>query len=99
MFEKPDQGTAYFGGVRVDQLCEMTDLETVRGHQEPIEIALFRFFVLNVPFPDQIPYDSGCRVVHTVEPLHADALASIAEMGGVVTFIMGKVATFGIVFR
>lgn len=71
----------------------------MRGNQESIQIALFSFLVLNVPFPDEIPHDSGCRVVHTMEPLHADALAGIAKMGGVVTFIMGKVATFGIVFR
>lgn len=99
MFEESDQRAAYFGGVRVDQLGEMADFEAVRGHHETVQIALFRFLVLEVPFPDQISHDTGCRVVHTVEPLHTDALACVAEMGGIVALIVGKVATFGIVFR
>lgn len=71
----------------------------MRSHHETVQIALFCFLVLKVPFPDQIPHDTGCRVVHTVEPLHADALACVAEIGRIVTLIMGEVATFGIVFR
>lgn len=99
MFDKSDQGTTYFRGIGMDQLGEMADLETVRGNQEMIEIALFCLLVFKVPFPDQVPHYLRCRVVHTMEPLHANALTSIAELGSIVTFIMGKVATFGIVFR
>lgn len=98
MLEESDQGAAYFGGVSVDHLGEVTDLETVRGNQETIQLTLFCFLLLKIPFSDQLPNDSGCRVVQSVEPLHADALAGVGKQGSVVTFIMRKVAALGIVF-
>lgn len=98
MFEESDQGAAYFGGISADHLGEVTDLETVRGDQETIQLTLFCFLVLKIPFPNQLPNDSHCRVVPTVEPLHSDALASVGKLGRVVTIIMRKVAAFGIVF-
>lgn len=53
--------------------------------------------MFQVPLSHQIADDLGGRKVHTVEPLHPDALASVWESEGIVAFVVFEVATFGIV--
>lgn len=53
--------------------------------------------MFKVPLSNQITDDLGSRKIHAVEPLHSDALASVWKTEGIVTFVMLKIATFGVV--
>lgn len=95
---EPHQGAADLGRVRVDHLGEVADAEAVRSDLVPIDVSLLGFFVLQVPLAQQISHHVRRSVVHSVEPLHADALTSIPEAIRIVALVMSKLTTFGIIF-